>query len=215
MIVSVLSLKGGVGKTTTAMHLAACAQLEAELDLEDGQVLEPDMVTVLDADEEGSAVSWSRMTETNGSSLGFAVVQAEKNSLAVQAKAIDGPGRVVIIDTPPNNREALTIAGMISNMVIVPLLSSAVDVDRLVNTIAMLRNVEAARGSMLTGILLTKFSGAQRLSKQTLEALESFSVFETRVRDLVRYREAFGTPVKQMYLSEYSSVWDEIKGAVS
>jgi chromosome partitioning protein len=213
MIVSVLSLKGGVGKTTTAMHLAACAQLEAELNLEDGQVLEPGAVTVLDA--EGSAVSWSRMTETNGHSLGFAVVQAEKNSLAVQAKAIDGPGRVVIIDTPPNNREALTIAGMISNMVIVPLLSSAVDVDRLVNTIAMLRNVEAARGSMLTGILLTKFSGAQRLSKQTLEALESFSVFETRVRDLVRYREAFGTPVKQMYLSEYSSVWDEIKGAVS
>jgi chromosome partitioning protein len=54
MIISIISLKGGVGKTTTALHLATVAALEGL------------PVTLLDADAESSALSWARFARENG-----------------------------------------------------------------------------------------------------------------------------------------------------
>jgi chromosome partitioning protein len=202
MIVSMLNLKGGVGKTTSTMHLATVAARDEAFKT----------VTVLDADEEGSTLSWAAMANKNGQTLGFAVERGDKNGLAKQAKGFDGADKVVLIDAPPNNREVLTVAAMVSSLVIVPVQPSAVDVDRLVNTLAMLQNVEAAKGSLTAGILLTRFDKRQRMAQYVLEALGEFSVFENHIKDLARYREAFGK--RPGYLFEYEKVWDEIKAVV-
>lgn len=199
MIISMLSLKGGVGKTTTTMHLAAVAARDEAYK----------QVTVIDADEEGSISSWAAAAKRNDIDLGFNVVRGDKNSLAKQAKSFDHANHVVLIDTPPNNREILTIAAMVSSLVIVPVLPSAVDADRLVNTLAMLENVEAAKGSLTAGILLTRFDKRQKMAQYILEALENHSVFENHIKDLARYREAFGK--RPSYLFEYEKVWDEMK----
>jgi chromosome partitioning protein len=200
MIVSIVSLKGGVGKTTTTLYLAQSA-------FEAGR-----HPHVLDADEEASALSWAALAEERGQPLPFPVVRAEKNTMAKQARALETNDAVVIIDTPPNNREALSLAAMVSDIVVVPVSPSGVDVDRLVNTLALLSNVEAARGSMTQAVLLTRYDARQTLAREAAEALKELSVFETKIRNLARYQSFGGVP---SYLEEYAQAWTEISEAVS
>jgi chromosome partitioning protein len=199
MILSLVSLKGGVGKTTSAMYLAACA-VEDELN-----------PIVLDADEEASALSWAALATSRNKPLPWEVITPDRNSLAKQARALEKKGHCVIIDTPPNNREVLTIAGMVSDLVIVPVSPSGVEMDRLKNTIALLENVEAARGSLTHAVLLTQYDGRRLLAIEAQEALEDFSVFNSRIRDLARYK-TFGTMPD--YLFEYRQAWQEAKEAM-
>src|SRR5215212_5741593 len=83
MIVSVVNLKGGVGKTTTALYFAEAAKEEGYAPV------------VIDADTEKSALEWS-----SGGNLPFTVVAAEKDALARQARLLEKERQVVIIDTP-------------------------------------------------------------------------------------------------------------------
>ena len=76
MIIALTSLKGGVGKTTLAMHLAAAIAQERS------------GVVVLDADEEISAVRWKQHAAADQISLPFGVVAAERNTLMRQAREL-------------------------------------------------------------------------------------------------------------------------------
>jgi len=76
MIVTVASFKGGVGKTTTAIHLAAFLQGHAK-------------TLLIDADPNQSALAWASRGE-----LPFLVVDQW------QARALPTPYGHVVIDTP-------------------------------------------------------------------------------------------------------------------
>jgi len=84
-------------------------------------------------------------------------------------------------------------------------------VDRLMNTLAVLENVEASKGSLTFGILLTRYDARLVLAREALFALSAYSVFDTRIRDLTRY-QLFGQVPD--YLDEYRAVWREIKEAI-
>ena len=190
-IYAILSLKGGVGKTSAAMHLAAVAAAEGA------------QVTVVDADEEASAREWATHAE-----LPFQVIPAERDRLVQQARALDGEGRVVIVDTPPNNRELLTRAGMMARHILVPVIPTGLDVNRLRPTLDLLRDVEAAKGNLDVAILLNRWDGRRRLAREAEGLLEGFPLLSARVRTLARYEETFGTAPS--YLEEYRAVWKEL-----
>ena len=192
-IVAVLSLKGGVGKTMTAMHLAAVVA-------QDGA-----QAVVLDADEERSAARWAQ----HAGALPFEVIPAERDRLAQQCREHERKGAVVLIDTPPNSREILSRAGMVATTAIVPVMPTGLDVDRMMPTLALLRDVEASRGSLDAAILLTRWDGRKRLAREAEAALEGYPVLGTRIRALVRYEESFGA--LPSYLDEYTAAWEEVK----
>jgi chromosome partitioning protein len=190
-IFSLLSLKGGVGKTTTTMHLAGCAQKEGR------------RVTVIDADEEQSALRWASFTD-----LPFNVVLAERDRLAQQARSHDMKGETVFIDTPPNNREILTRTAMVSNHVIVPLIPTGLDIDRMMPTLELLKDAEASRGALDVAILLNRWDSRKRLAQEALEALADYPILEAKVRNLTRYEQAFGATPSDF--EEFDAVWREI-----
>lgn len=190
-IYSLLSLKGGVGKTTSTMHLAMCA-------VEAGQ-----QVTVIDADDERSAYRWSTFTE-----LPFKVVAAERDRLAQQARVFETAGETVFIDTPPNSREILSRTAMVSSSVIVPLIPTGLDIDRMMPTLELLRDVEASRGSLDVAILLNRWDGRKRLAQEALQALAAYPILDAKVRALTRYEQAFGTVPSD--LEEFCAVWQEV-----
>lgn len=193
MICAILSLKGGVGKTTTAMHLAACA------------VQTGSSITVVDADEERSATRWASFLNGN---MPFAVVPAERDRMAQQVREIEGNRHIVIIDTPPNNREILTRAGMLAERVVVPVVPTGLDLDRMKPTLELLRDIEVTRGSLDVAILLTRWDGRTVLAREAAAALEAYPLLPARIRQLTRYAQAFGTVPH--YLTEYNSVWEEL-----
>jgi chromosome partitioning protein len=191
MIIAIASLKGGVGKTTTALHLATCAAQEG------GRVV------VVDADEEGSALRWARI-----GGLPFEVMLGERDRLAQQVKLLVRDGAVVFIDTPPNNREILLRASMLASIIVVPVKPTGLDVDRLVPTLELLRDIEATRGELDVAILLTHWDRRKVLAQEALDALKEFPVLQSKVRDMTRYEQAFGT--SPSYLMEYRAVWKEL-----
>jgi chromosome partitioning protein len=192
-IYSLLSLKGGVGKTTSTMHLAMCAQQAGNY------------VVVIDADEERSAHRWSTFVD-----LPFQVLSAERNRLAQQVRELEGTGATLFIDTPPNNREILSRAAMISNGVVVPLIPTGLDIDRMMPTLELLKDVEATRGSLDVAILLNRWDGRKRLAQEALEALAKYPILDAKVRNLTRYEQAFGTVPAD--LDEFVAVWREVIG---
>ena len=74
MIVAIVNLKGGVGKSTTAIYFATVAS-------EGGEVV------VLDADNERSAIEWAGSGE-----LPFEVVPVQRDRMARQARETEGEG---------------------------------------------------------------------------------------------------------------------------
>src|SRR5215208_7235075 len=193
MIVALVNLKGGVGKTTSALYFAAVAEERG------------DDPVVLDADNERSALEWARV-----GGLSFEVLAAERDGLARQARALEREGRTVIIDAPPNSREVLWAAAAVADRVVVPVAPTGVDVNRLKATLEVLLDVEATRGELDTSILLTRWDGRKRLAREAEELLGRFPLLDSRIRALTRYEDGFGG--RPWYLEEYGKAWEEVVG---
>ena len=193
MIVSVVNLKGGVGKTTTALYFAEAAKEEGYAPV------------VIDADMEKSALEWS-----HAGALRIAVVAAEKDALARQARLLEKEGQIVIIDTPPNNRETLWAASAVADHVVVPVAPTGVDVNRLRATLEVLLDVEAIKGTLDTSILFTRWNKRKRLARDAEELLSNFPLLAARIRSLTRYEDGFGS--RPQYLEEYKEAWAEVTG---
>jgi chromosome partitioning protein len=180
--IAVLSLKGGVGKTTTALYLAAVASSQGQA------------VTIIDADSEHSA---------------FKVVEGEPDRLARQVKAALNEGRTVIIDTPPNSRELLLRAGGLADIALVPVAPTGLEVDRLGPTLELLADLQAQRDELDVAVLLTRYNARRRLAREAEEALEGLPVLEARIREREVYKAAFGGVPTE--LEEYLAVWQEVQ----
>ncbi len=127
MIIGLLNQKGGVGKTTLAVNLAAA------LTLRGGRVL------LIDADPQGSALDWAAARE--GDPL-FAVVGLPRptvhKEIAVVAQGYDH----VVIDGPPRVTDLARSAIMASDLVMIPVQPSPYDIwaaDEVVKLIAEAR----------------------------------------------------------------------------
>lgn len=189
--IAVLSLKGGVGKTTTSIYLASVAAAAGH------------QVTIVDADSEHSAHRWAAHAE-----LPFDVIAGEPDRLARQVKAPRDAGRLVIIDTPPNSRELLLRAGSLAEIALVPVAPTGLEIDRLRPTLELLADIQAQREDLDVAILLTRYNPRRRLAREAEEALVGLPVLNSRIRELEAYKGAFGAgPVD---LDEYAAVWKEL-----
>lgn len=165
-IISVLSRKGGVGKTVTAIFAATLLRTQGH------------DVAVLDKDPEGSAGAWARAA----GDLPFPVYPEGKQAQAMKHGA-------VVIDTPPNDPKALGEAARMADRVIVVAKCNALEADRLIPTLDAL----AASGfSGAWGILLTQARGG--LGNEMKLALEEEELPVLGViPHLVKFERAFGT----------------------
>ena len=127
MIIGILNQKGGVGKTTLAVNLAAALQRQG------GRVL------LIDADPQGSALDWAAARE--GPPL-FAVVGLPRATVHKEIAVIGQGYDHIVIDGPPRVTDLARSAIMASDLVMIPVQPSPYDIwaaDEVVKLIAEAR----------------------------------------------------------------------------
>jgi chromosome partitioning protein len=115
----VASLKGGVGKTTTAVYLAAAAAASRP-------------VRLVDADPQGSAAVWLEENPIDG----VEVVEAPSERLVARTMAAPA-GTVVVVDTPPGSERLTATAIGLADVVLVPTRVGGVEPSRVVATLGL------------------------------------------------------------------------------
>lgn len=195
MIISTINLKGGVGKTTTAIALATAAQREGKT------------VKLFDCDPQSSASLWAMVAEENGDPLPFPVVSANIATVRTAGKKLGkNPDSWLFIDCPPNGN-VMDEAAMASDFVIVPTGSGGADVAKTIETARSL----AARG-VFHGILLTQVAANTLSFAKALGELEDrdLSYFDHQIRRREGLKNFFGNAFGTD-LFGYQVIWDDLK----
>ncbi|HVM65571.1 MAG TPA: ParA family protein [Acidimicrobiales bacterium] len=118
MIVVVAGLKGGVGKTTTSVYLAALAAGGRR------------RVTLVDADPQASAAEWAEASEDERLQK-LEVVEAPTERLLTRAlNRIDNEEEVAVVDTPPGQERFLATALALATVAVVPTRVGGVETSR-------------------------------------------------------------------------------------
>jgi cellulose biosynthesis protein BcsQ len=115
MIVALLNQKGGVGKTTLALHLAGEWSREGK------------RVTVIDAGAQGSALDWSAQRAKEGVPRLFGVLGLARDTLHREAPELARDADHVIIDGPPRVAGLLRSALLAADLVLIPAQPSPFD----------------------------------------------------------------------------------------
>ncbi|MBO0829579.1 MAG: ParA family protein [Streptosporangiales bacterium] len=123
MIVVVAALKGGVGKTTTSVYLAALASSRRS-------------ATLVDADPQASAAEWIEQSEDERLQR-VDVVEAPTDRLLTRALGRVEDDAVAIVDTPPGNERLLGKAMERADVVVVPARVGGVETPRVEAVLAM------------------------------------------------------------------------------
>ena len=117
----VTSLKGGVGKSTTSIYLAAAG-------VDRGY----DPVTLIDADPQASCAEWLELWPL----AGITVVEAPSERTATRAIArVEG---LVVVDTPPGNERITQSAVAVADAVVIPTRAGGVEYSRVSATIELI-----------------------------------------------------------------------------
>ena len=132
----VTNLKGGVGKTTTTVYLAAVAA---------GRGHGP--VTVVDADRQASAAEWVEERPLEG----VEVVEAPSERTLNRAMGVrDG---TVVVDLPPGDERLVQAAIGAADAVVIPTRSGGVEYGRVAYTLEFISS-KTPRGVVITAARL-------------------------------------------------------------
>lgn len=185
MIVVIAHIKGGTGKTTTAVQLA----LQRQIDYPERRIW------LVDADEQQSALDTATIRsqlsiEPPLACSSFSSGEALAAQMGAQAKNWDD----IIIDCGGRDSDALRIALMVCDKLVVPVLPRAYDVWSLSRLEAVIENAQNLGAKFETLAFLNRMdkTAESREAAAILDGMKHFRLLNTSLSDRVAYAKAVG-----------------------
>lgn len=201
MIISLLNQKGGVGKTTLAIHLAVALATKKK------------RVLLVDADPQGSAMDWSANRE---SKISLPVIGLPKATLHKELPKMESDYDFIIIDGSPRVYDVARSALMASDMVLIPVQPSPYDVWAAKEIIDLLEDIKPFKENLKNAFVINRKIVNTAIGRDVNSALAEYKipVLNSQICQRVSFAECAATGQTVLETEPDSLASKEIKALV-
>lgn len=205
-IISVIGLKGGSGKTSTAVPLAAEAARRGP-------------TALLDLDPTPSASQWVDAAEMTGEHLVAERLDPRDLNSTLRQVRRSGAVEYVVIDTPPVARDVCMQAAGVADLVVLPVHIGSGDLAQVVQTLDLMELPRKGNAGLPIVIVLNHAGTMPALTRDTREAIEGDAtaqefgvrVAETTIPYLKLYAAAKGAKYNPVKMWHFGKLWNELE----
>ena len=159
MIVAFLNHKGGVGKTTLALHVAGAWAAQSK------------RIVVVDTDSQGSALDGSEQRVKIGLTRPFDVLEFARDTLHVEAPEIARDVHHVVIDGSSHSAALMRSAMLAADLVLVPAQPSPFDDWTTGETLRLLHEARRFRPQLIARFVLNRCVARTLIASEIAETM--------------------------------------------
>lgn len=179
MIISVTSLKGGVGKSTIVQNLSVCF---AHMGYK---------VAIVDTDTNASSVHWSGIrSDEHPPIMVFGI--SDSNALRKNIQKIQNDYDIILIDGTPSLSKLVSTIILLGDIVLIPIRPSGLDLWATEKFIEKYEQAKTLKEEVNAFFVLNQYDEKININKETKDVLDELEikVLDTTVKSRIAYVEA-------------------------